>query len=101
MAKKSRSRKAAQPRHGARGRGASSPEAHEAARIVLSEVMREHKVEILSFNGEAELYLDGQCIAQDIPPIVRMRLETILAKIGAETRSFTVVIHNHSGLTRD
>lgn len=102
MAKKSRSRKAARPRHGARARilnGVST--AHEAARAVLNEVTREHTVEILNFKGEAELYLDGQCIAQEIPPIVRMRLETILAQIGAETRAFTVVIHDHSGLTRD
>lgn len=105
MAKKSRSRaaRAARPRHGARARAYSgvSPEAHEAARLVLNEVTREHTVEILNFKGEAELYLDGNCIAQAIPPIVRMRLEKILAQIGAETRSFTVVIHDHSGLSRD
>lgn len=101
MTKKTRSRKAARPRRDARAHDNISPAAREAALAVLHEVTRDHTIEILSFKGEADLYLDGNCIAQEIPPIVRIRLETILAKIGAETRSFTVVVHDHSGLIRD
>lgn len=98
--------KKAHIRHGARaGAGRARPHvvrvAQEAATAALNEHIRDHTVEILNFKDEAELYLDGECIAREIPPIVRIRLETILAKIGAETRSFTVVVHNHSGLSRE
>lgn len=98
MAKKTRIRHGA--RAGAR-RARPHSVAHEAASAALAEQARNHTVEILSFNGEAELYLDGECIAREIPPIVRMRLETILAKVGAETRAFTIVVHDHTGLSRD
>lgn len=101
MAKKSRSRKAAQPRHGARGLGGVSPAAHEAAVAVINEITRNHKVEILNFQGEAELYLDGKCVMVEIPLALVGKLETILAVVGAETHSFAVLIHDHTNLTRD
>lgn len=107
MAKKSRIRaRAARPRHGARvGTRLARPHvarvAQEAATAALNEHIRDHKVDILAFATEAEIYLDGRCVQQQIPTAQLGRIETVLAQIGSGTRAFTVVVHDHTTLSHD
>lgn len=95
VAKKTRSRTAA-----ARQQAQHEQIAHTAAAAALDEQSRKHTIEILSFADGADIFLDGYPVKEFIPAGEINQIQAILAKVGEETRAFTVVRHDHSGLSR-
>lgn len=73
--------------------------AEKAARDTLHGAAQQHRVEVLQFAGDFDVFADGE-------GIVRRRTGTahdvtaLLSAIAQATRSFTVVVHDHTTLAR-